>query len=194
MTLLAEKFRGAGNPWTVDRPPGGCGSLSHRLTRWQDPKRHSQIEDWVPRTSRLSHESWAAESGLEGTLPPQLQEVEEAIRGSEKILQLKDDWDEEGSPGYKLETWQRAVDFVRVHCYKAWRISGKPVPAPIIFPGPDGSIDIHWRTGEFELLVNVPADSSNPATFYGDNYDDICIKGTVVISRENLGILQWLMR
>lgn len=127
-------------------------------------------------------------SSVDGVLPKQLEHVEQAIRDSEKILQLKDDWDEEGSPGYEFATWKRAAEFVRLHCYKAWRISKRSVPAPIVFPGPDGSIDVHWRTEELELLVNVPADPSKPASFYGDDYADICIKGTVSTSRENHGI------
>lgn len=194
MTLLAEMHQDVQDDDRlrhVSWLPDDCGSF---LTQWQDPKRHSQFEDWVvePRRGHLAPKSWTAASSLEGDRP--LADVEQAIRNSEKILQLKDDWDEEGSPGYKFETWKRAVDFVRLHCYTAWRISGKSVPAPNVFPGPDGSIDVHWRTEEFELLVNVPADLSRPATFYGDDYVDICIKGTVVTSRDNPGILQWLMR
>lgn len=39
----------------------------------------------------------------------------------------------------------------------------------------DGSVDVHWKTPGFELLVNVKPDGS--VSFYGDDYGSQQIKG-----------------
>jgi hypothetical protein len=42
--------------------------------------------------------------------------IKELIQSSKWILDLKDDWDNEGSEGYSVETWERAIELL-------WRMS-----------------------------------------------------------------------
>jgi hypothetical protein len=71
---------------------------------------------------------------------------------------------------------------------------GRELPAPAILPGPNGSIDLHWKTPRFELLVNVPREEANPATFYGDDYGSLCIRGNLNTTEEFVGFLGfWLL-
>lgn len=44
---------------------------------------------------------------------------------------------------------------------------GRSIIPPHIGPGPGGGIDLHW-CDEFELLINIPADSEQ-INFYGDD-------------------------
>ncbi|MBI4661430.1 MAG: hypothetical protein HY735_21620 [Verrucomicrobia bacterium] len=66
------------------------------------------------------------------------------------------------------------------------------IPPPKILPGPDGSIDVHWKTKTCELLVNVPAGSNQRADFYGDDYGSLRIKGTIDPENPSSGLLFWL--
>ena len=66
------------------------------------------------------------------------------------------------------------------------------MPAPIIGPGPEGSIDLYWKEPTFELLVTVPPDKALPAAFYGDDYGRQTIEGTIGTSVYSRGILHWL--
>src|SRR2546428_6140624 len=94
--------------------------------------------------------------------------VQEAIETSRWILGLENDWDDEGSPQVLETTWQRASDFLARQANVARKGLGKELPVPKILPGPDGSIDLHWKRPDFELILNVPADAAKSATFYGD--------------------------
>ena len=88
------------------------------------------------------------------------QSIADAISSSRWILNLNDDWDEKGSPGYEQTTWQRACDFLVRQAKFARESHKRNLPAPRILPGPDGSIDVHWKMPQFELLVNIPEDPS----------------------------------
>jgi hypothetical protein len=122
-----------------------------------------------------------------------LDHILEAIRESRKILSLKDDWDTEGSPGYSEKIWKRATNFLLGHARKLMERYAVRIPAPSILPGPDGSIDLHWKTQDYELLVNIPANNSEQASFYGDDKNRGFIKGNLDPATFNKGLLTWLM-
>lgn len=131
---------------------------------------------------------------------PEPHDIEDAIREAQSILDLRDDWDEAGSVAYAESTLNRAIDFLRHNALSLWESCCLRVPAPVIGPGPDGSIDIHWKTSARTLLVNIKADSSKPASFYGDDrvtrHDSAnnVIEGHVDISVENLWLMMWLAK
>jgi hypothetical protein len=115
------------------------------------------------------------------------------IENAQRILELEDDWDGEGSIRYSKETLNRAVAFLTTHMKGLWDSYGVLAPNPRIGPGPDGSIDLHWKEPSWELLVNIPADPHEMAVFYGDNYGVQKIRGSLDPNKVNLGIAAWLM-
>jgi hypothetical protein len=112
----------------------------------------------------------------------------------ERILNLSDNWDGEGSPGYLRSTLDRAINFLITHSSGFSEVSGRNAPVPQINPAPGGSIDIHWKQASWELLVNIPAAIDQKAAFYGDDYGKGTIKGTLDLDRYNFGLLEWLMK
>ena len=120
-------------------------------------------------------------------------ELEAEIESARMLLRLPDNWDGEGSAPYSENTLKRAIAFVRMHIERVWE-AGINAPAPRISAGPDGSIDVHWKQRAWELLVNVPADETQPAAFYGDDYGAGVIKGTIDTARYSFGLLEWLMK
>jgi hypothetical protein len=120
--------------------------------------------------------------------------ISEAIESSRRILSLEDNWDEEGSIAYRESTWTRATHFIQNVTVNHWRISKSWVIPPRILPGPEGSIDIHWRTPGKELLINVPADEDISAGYYGSGNTKDTIKGKLDTSLPNLWILAWLLQ
>jgi hypothetical protein len=101
--------------------------------------------------------------------PGEQPELLAAVERSRDMLQLEDNWDTEGSPGYREETWRRAVQLLSDYASEAARLLQTHLPVPRIRIGPDGSIDIHWQSTNRELLLNVPADEQEPPVYYGDN-------------------------
>ncbi len=131
-------------------------------------------------------------------LPSALRDVETAIQESRTLLDLKDDWDGEGSRGYAASTLERATEFLLTNVLSLWKSQRAYVPAPVIGPGPDGSIDINWQFTARKLLVNVPADADKPATFYGsdrvsrDKLARNVIEGCLDTSVQNQWLLMWI--
>jgi len=111
---------------------------------------------------------------------------------SSRLTSLGDDFDGEGSKGYSEEVVQRAGDFVRSQAVELWDRQRVLLELPDLGAGREGSVDVHWRTAKCELLVNIPASRLMPASFYGDNYDRLKVRGTIDIGKPNLGLLGWL--
>ena len=127
------------------------------------------------------------------TLPAELGHIEEAIRGARWILEIQPDEDSGVTERYSEATLDRAGEFLRRHALWLWNNHHVIIDAPRLEPGPNGSIDIHWKTRRYELLVNIRRDPSAPAGFYGDDYGSIAVEGTLDPSASNRGVLMWLM-
>lgn len=116
-----------------------------------------------------------------------------AIEKSRLMLTLSEDWDDEGSPAYEEQTWQRAVDFMLGTAIEFWRESGIIPEAPRIRKGPLESIDLHWLTPKRELLINVPATANASFDFYGDDrHGGHQVKGELDPNDSNHWLMHWL--
>lgn len=148
---------------------------------------------WVQRTPVKKQNFRAGKYGLRG-YGIELDHVAQAISSSRWILDLREDWDDAGGLAIKQATWQRAVCFLENHAIWLWTCFGIIIEAPKIKPVPDGSIDIHWKTSSYELLLNVPDDPEEKASFYGDDRRGICIRGTLDTAAYNQGLLVWFKK
>lgn len=111
----------------------------------------------------------------------------------EKLTALPDNWDGEGSAGYKTETVNSAAEFLIGQDRLLRELRGISLPVPQINPGPDGSIDLFWKQPTWELLVNVPKKGNEFASFYGEDQTGHTIKGSFDTSVPNLGVIMWLI-
>jgi hypothetical protein len=171
--------------------PEGVGSRS----QWSGRRSVLRPASWEARLSENPEE--AGISTFQKGGPSELRQLEQEIQRSRRILSLEDDWDGEGSKGYSEQAWSRATGYLRRQARACWLRHGVVIPTPTIGPGPEGSIDIHWQTEFYELLVNIPADPAIPASFYGDDYGTLSIKGTFDPSAEpsgHLALVSWLVR
>ncbi len=110
------------------------------------------------------------------------------------MLYWEDDWDGEGSPAYTEATWSRAIKLILDSATRLYSSQRIQVAAPDILPGPDGSIDIQWRHGKRDLLINIATKSDEPATYHGDGDDANVVKGTLETTAHNDWLLLWLMQ
>lgn len=141
---------------------------------------------------------WKSTSRIRNRPAVVVNELVLAIGNSRKILQLGNNWDGEGSAGYSEVTWNRATNFLLSSAARYWRDHRRWVASPRITPGPDGSIDIHWKTPKRELLINIPANPEEPAAYYGDDKEDgteNAVRGKKLdTSTYNEWIIAWLMK
>jgi hypothetical protein len=165
---------------------------------WKVPNRQDHLDRrrWVSHSRCLfSITDWIGPQQRAGRSEPILampDEVVEAIESSRWILELEPDWDESGSAAYSESTLRSAHEFV-LRLASSWRKhSSTAMPLPKILPGPDASIDLHWKSERYELLANIPNDPSKPATFYGDDFGNACIRGSFDPSRLRQALIFWL--
>jgi len=129
---------------------------------------------------------------------PVIKKLQDAIQQSQFILELGDDWDEEGSSSYSESTLKRAQSFLLKNAVQLWRRHKTCFDPPIIEPGPYGSIDLHWRAPKRELLINVPANPEEPISYYGDDKEEgteNAIRGkNLDQSTDTEWIFLWLIR
>ena len=126
-------------------------------------------------------------------LPDALKHVAEAIEQSRPLLDLADDWDDEGTPGYAEVTWDRAVEFLARTATRLWEQHGIRPETVAVLPGARGGIGLDWRAPGHELLVSVPVDPTQDALFYGDDGSGgRKIKGALDTSSPNPTLLAWL--
>lgn len=119
-------------------------------------------------------------------------DLEAAIKESEEILALPANWDDAGSPAIRRETWNRAVNLLAQAASFLWATRSIELAAPNISPGPEGSIDLHWKTASRELLINIPEDIDEPAPYYGDDYGADKKKGVIAPDAYNASLFLWL--
>jgi hypothetical protein len=100
---------------------------------------------------------------------------------------------DEDSLAYSRETLNVAIEFLRAQSAQFRKMYGSCPPVPLIGPGPDGSVDLHWKQEKWELLVNIPSGVNQQAAFYGDDYGIQIIKGTLNPKKVNYGIIAWLI-
>lgn len=120
------------------------------------------------------------------------EELRRKIAKAERHLDLVDEAEDEDIGRYSKATLERAAAFLIMHAdfLAQYDLS---LPIPTIGPGPNGSVDLHWKRRSWELLVNIPAEPTRMATFYGDNYGVQKIKGSVDPKICNVGLAAWLM-
>jgi hypothetical protein len=142
------------------------------------------------KTSRGTPGSAGIDSSM---FPPHHNHFLQAIEDSRRILDLSDNWDDEGSPGYERGTWERAVRFLCEQARFAFHRLDEVLDAPEILPGPDGSIDVHWKKDNYELLVNIPNEPGEPAEYYGDNGEEVMpIRGSCDPAQPDRKLISWL--
>ena len=104
--------------------------------------------------------------GSRGSRSPTIGSVAERLERSRAILDLPDDWDGEGSPGYAERPGGGRQSWSSPLRSRFVKHADRIVPLPIITKGDGGSIDVQWRTPTRNILVNVPANDAEAVTFY----------------------------
>lgn len=115
-------------------------------------------------------------------------------RTRKKILSLKDNFDEAGSKAYKKKTLNRIMNSL-INCFLSLSEKDKINIKPLeILPGPDQSIDLLWKTKDFQLLINIPNNPKELVSYYGDDYGDNTMEGTSEFNKLGEVIKYWVKK
>ncbi|MCH7575853.1 MAG: hypothetical protein IIA59_12120 [Candidatus Marinimicrobia bacterium] len=112
-------------------------------------------------------------------LSDELANIRSAILDSQWILDLQENWDDEGSIGYEVETLAAAGHFLSDYAGKIFNSEKIVLDAPNLYPGPDGSIDVHWANHRYGFLVNISPAPSERIGFFGKTDSGRDFKGSL---------------
>lgn len=148
-------------------------------------KRNDPVSNWVkknredfdeshisvinPKPNNLYLEINEASNKHYIKLDKKLVNIYEEILKSKYMLEFEDNWDDEGSKAYDIETWNRAISFLACNAQFFLSRYGEIIDTPIIAHSLNGSIDIYWKNKDFYLLINIPQNIEESATYYGKN-------------------------
>ena len=173
--FFEESFEAESREWFKKKTSASKGGFSHRI--WIS----DGIKDY--RQPIVAPQEW---HGLSGSLT----QLSVAIEASRSILSLVD---EDCNPLASQTAWNRAVEFLNLYFGRSWDHYRAKLLVPSISPGPAGSIDLHWDHPGAEMLINIPADSEEPVTFYGDDKKGTSIRGSVpVVESYSVSVMLWL--
>ena len=130
------------------------------------------------------------------SLPQPLTSFSEIIEKSREIMNRPKDQSDDLGPVFTKETWSRSMDILIAHVKWLWNHMRIKVKTPVISDGPKGSVDIYWAPDPYGLLLNVPDDPNEPATYYGnsaENPDSNHTGGQISLTKSiDPGVLAWL--
>jgi hypothetical protein len=120
-------------------------------------------------------------------IPIALSSLEQAINDSKYILELEEGWDGENGKPFSKDTWSNAVNFLIDYATWIYKNTGKAIDSPDIVHSVDGSIELLWQKEKFRIIISLP-ENSEMALFYGDDYEEVKIEGTVSMKNIKSGL------
>ena len=106
--------------------------------------------------------------------------LQKTIEQSKSILSLGPNWDDNGALPISEKTWNKAINFITdiQNSLDYLEVFREIMPVPVIGPCANGSIDIHWSSKNWSLLINVSENDGIDSDYYGEIKDTMSIKGT----------------
>ncbi|MEX0686748.1 MAG: hypothetical protein WD267_04050 [Balneolales bacterium] len=123
-----------------------------------------------------------------------LNHIYDEITHSHDLLDLQEDWDEQGALAIDKDVYQASIDFLLM--YAKYLLAEKQIllEAPEINPTRSGTVDIFWSTDHARMLINIRRKGDEMvAYFYGDLKDDEeGVKGNVSAKKITKYLASWM--
>lgn len=99
-------------------------------------------------------------------LPYELKHIANSIEKSKYLLDLNDDWDDEGAEATNLETYLRGIKFIVNYSTYIFVNTYETIDAPDIDILKDGSIIINWETDTSSFTIIFDKKNDEFAYYY----------------------------
>lgn len=121
-------------------------------------------------------------------IPQSLIYLKHSIVLSSYILDLQEDWDDNGAVPYSEETWKKAVKFVIDFGFWINENFSARYIIPKIYHGPNGSIDILFQHENFKAFFNIAA-QGKIGYFYANSKTDHVSEGNFSLTDTKYNLL-----
>jgi hypothetical protein len=155
------------------------------------PAKLPHPQPFIKKQPAIKKSTMVFYGGVPSQLLDALGSFRQRVQKTRSLLDLPEDWDDNGAPRFSESHWKRISSFLVNAGTVILERRQAILAMPSVTPVPDGSIDLHWKTAEGELLINVPSENG-VATFYGDNFGKRKIKGTMELTEDDVPLFVWL--
>ncbi len=120
-------------------------------------------------------------------LPYQLEKLYDAIDKSRYLIGYKEIDEDTGIETlYEKTTWERSIKFLAQLGKWAFEKHDLVIDAPKIYDGPNGSIDMYWKSDSYRLMINFPTNENTAPSYYGDDYADLRFEASIDLKKNLL--------
>ncbi|MGI0108318.1 hypothetical protein [Salinimicrobium sp. WS361] len=124
-----------------------------------------------------------------------LYHIYESIDKSKTLLELNDDWDDEGAVGSNELIYKRSIHFLVDYAKYIYEIHNSVIEEPEINLVKDGSIDLEWRNENYILLINIRNTPERNIHYYGEDFKKkTIIKGFIDYHEINKDLGFWMQK
>jgi hypothetical protein len=124
-----------------------------------------------------------------------LTNIYKAIQNSENLLELNEDWDDEGAIACNPTIYLRAIVFLVKYSNEVLISHNIVIDFPEINLAKDGSIDLEWRNENYILLINFINSRELDIHYYGeDSSSKTIIKGFIDYKSINKDLAFWMQK
>ena len=129
------------------------------------------------------------------SLNRKLTNIYKAIQNSKNLLDLKEDWDDEGALACSPKTYLRAIEFLVRYSNEVLITYNIIIDFPEINLAKNGSIDLEWRNENYILLINFINSKELDIHYYGeDSISKTIIKGFIDYKSINKDLAFWMQK
>lgn len=169
---------------------------------------HVWTREWIETSPASAHLEWMSRMSSECTvvhsspwavlsIPPKATDT--VLRSkyyhlvNKRLLNLNSDWDGEGAEPITRGTIESVADFLDKLDVYVESAYGVEIPQPEISPLPNGSVDLHWTTPSYELLLNLPSEGNGLVDIYGDDFGQNRVQFKLPMDFDKIKAITWLM-
>jgi hypothetical protein len=128
-------------------------------------------------------------------LDPKLHRIKDIVENSRNILELENDWDDNGALASKDYIYYRSIEILVRYAQSVFVNHQLVIDNPEINLCRDGSIDLEWRKKGLMLLINIQNKENIDIHYYGEDYNkNTILKGFLDSFKLNLDLVFWMRK
>ncbi len=128
-------------------------------------------------------------------LDNRLLHIRDAINESKSLLELKEDWDEDGAVAIDPIIYYKAVETLTEYSINVFNVYNVAIDSPYISAGRDGSINMEWNKPNATLLLTILNSPNFNLHYYGDDgNNNTVIKGIINEPSINEDLSHWMRK
>ncbi|CAM3390775.1 hypothetical protein [Zobellia roscoffensis] len=121
-------------------------------------------------------------------IPAGFEKLNQVFLQAKYILDLEEDWDDEGGNVYEEDVWKQSAEFLISYLKWIKNIYDGVLYMPKMYHGPNGSIDFVWDEEDFRFFLNINY-IENKGSFFTDSTEKQYSEGEFLLDNVKFNLL-----